>query len=71
MERESIITSPIFGATERELVPADACQFFYECSACGSLLRPRGRECCVFCWYGSTSCPQKQLERSVRPPQEA
>jgi hypothetical protein len=62
MERESTITCPTCGATKRELMPADACQFFYECSACAALLRPREGDCCVFCSYGSTPCPPKQLE---------
>ena len=62
MEREATITCPICGATKLERMLTDACLFFYECSACGSLLRPREGECCVFCSYGSTPCPPKQLE---------
>jgi rubredoxin len=71
MERESTITCPICGAKKREVMLADACQFFYECSACGSLLRPQEGECCVFCSYGSIPCPPKQAERSARPSQKA
>ena len=64
MERESTITCPECGAAKREVMATDACQFFYECSACGSLLRPREGHCCVFCSYGSVPCPPRQLERA-------
>jgi len=45
----------------------DRCQFFYECSACGALLRPAIGDCCVYCTYGTVACPDKQLEnRALR-----
>ncbi len=64
-ERTSVITCPHCGATRREQMPTDACQFFYECSACGTLLRPRAGDCCVFCSYGSIPCPPKQSARDT------
>lgn len=45
-------------------MPADACQFFYECVNCKSVLRPRAGDCCVFCSYADVPCPPKQLERA-------
>ncbi len=57
MKLTSIIRCPECGATKEEVMPTDPCQFFYRCTSCGVLLRPRGQDCCVFCSYGDTSCP--------------
>lgn len=38
-------------------MPTDACQFFYDCTGCGALLRPKEADCCVYCSYGSVPCP--------------
>ena len=43
-------------------MPTDACQFFYDCVDCKSVLRPREGDCCVFCSYADTLCPSKQEE---------
>jgi hypothetical protein len=45
---ESTITCPNCGTATAEIMPTDACQFFYECGGCGSLLRPKPGDCCVF-----------------------
>jgi hypothetical protein len=57
---ESIITCPRCGHARHETMPTDACQFFYECTSCKALLRPKPGDCCVFCSYGSVKCPPKQ-----------
>jgi alkylmercury lyase len=57
---ESTITCPTCGVSKRETMPTDACQFFYECTGCGTLLRPKPGDCCVFCSYGSVPCPPIQ-----------
>jgi hypothetical protein len=57
---DSTITCPICGTAKAETMPTDACQFFYECTACGALLRPKPGDCCVFCSYGSVPCPPIQ-----------
>ena len=44
-------------------MPTDACQFFYDCSNCKTVLRPKEGDCCVFCSYTDTICPVKQLEQ--------
>ena len=44
-------------------MPTDACQFFYECKGCGSLLKPLTGDCCVFCSYGDVPCPPIQEAR--------
>ncbi|MCL4801299.1 MAG: hypothetical protein KJ025_17030 [Burkholderiales bacterium] len=64
---ESVITCPQCGAQRRATMPTDACQFFYECTACGALLRPKPGDCCVFCSYGSVKCPPVQRERGCCP----
>jgi hypothetical protein len=45
----SEITCPRCGHRKVEPMPTDACQFFYECTGCSSLLRPKPGDCCVFC----------------------
>lgn len=57
---ESAITCPVCGTTKIETMPTDACQYFYECTGCGTLLRPKQGDCCVFCSYGSVPCPPIQ-----------
>jgi hypothetical protein len=63
---ESGITCPHCHATKAEIMPTDACRFFYECSGCGTRVRPKPGDCCVFCSYGSARCPPMQTERSGR-----
>jgi len=57
---ESIITCPECGHAETETMPADACQWFYECKYCGELLKPTQGDCCVYCSYGTVPCPSIQ-----------
>jgi hypothetical protein len=57
---ESIIKCPACTFQKKETMPADACQFFYECTACKAIIRPTAGDCCVFCSYGTVSCPMTQ-----------
>ena len=61
---ESVLRCPACGFEKSEMMPTDACQYYYECTACGTLLRPKAGDCCVFCSYGSVKCPPIQLQRS-------
>jgi hypothetical protein len=61
---QSTITCPHCAFAKKETMPTDACQFFYECNACGAKLKPKPGDCCVFCSYGSVPCPPIQAERS-------
>ncbi|MBA8905020.1 GDCCVxC domain-containing (seleno)protein [Aminobacter ciceronei] len=56
----STITCPKCGHKETEVMPTDACQFFYDCKGCGTMLRPISGDCCVYCSYGSVPCPPVQ-----------
>lgn len=60
VQLQSVITCPHCGVQVNETMPTDACQFFYECKGCGTLLRPLAGDCCVFCSYGSAPCPPIQ-----------
>ena len=60
---KSIITCPKCEFKAEEEMPTDACQFFYECKSCKSLLKPLVGDCCVFCSYGSVPCPPIQQEK--------
>jgi len=58
----STLTCPHCGFRKEETMPTDACQYFYECTRCKVLLRPRAGDCCVFCSYGSVKCPPIQQQ---------
>jgi hypothetical protein len=60
---KSIIACPKCEFKAEEEIPTDACQFFYECKSCKSLLKPLVGDCCVFCSYGSVPCPPTQKEK--------
>ena len=66
MQLTATIRCPICGGEAVEEMPSDACLFFYECSACGEILRPRPGDCCVFCSYGSAPCPPVQEQGRCR-----
>jgi len=65
MNLQSTITCPECGVAKAEAMPQDACLFFYECTGCGMLLRPKPGHCCVFCSYGSVPCPPMQMVRAT------
>jgi hypothetical protein len=46
-------------------MPVDACQFFYDCVRCNAVIRPKPGDCCVFCSYADTRCPDKQRAGAV------
>ena len=60
IETNSRITCPDCGHRETEVMPSDACLYFYDCKGCGALLRPTPGDCCVFCSYGDVACPPVQ-----------
>jgi len=59
---DSIITCPNCGYKKKETMPTDACQFFYKCENCGTIMRPDHGECCVYCSFGSVNCPSIQIK---------
>ncbi|WP_460940340.1 GDCCVxC domain-containing (seleno)protein [Spirosoma humi] len=61
---ESTITCPQCSYVQTETMPTDACQFFYECTNCHTVLRPLAGDCCVFCSYGTMKCPPLQENKS-------
>jgi len=60
----STITCPNCGYKKEEEMPASACQFFYKCENCKTVIKPAMGDCCVFCSYGSVACPPIQKESS-------
>lgn len=61
VQLSSVITCPDCGFEQRETMPTDACQYFYDCKGCGVLLRPKAGDCCVFCSFGTVPCPPIQV----------
>lgn len=60
IQLKSEITCPNFGHKKVEEMPTNACQFFYECENCKTVLKPYDGDCCVFCSYGTVACPPIQ-----------
>lgn len=60
--RESLLTCPHCGHREVEIMPTDACQYFYDCRGCHAVLKPMPGDCCVFCSFGDTACPPIQRD---------
>ena len=57
---KSEITCPNCGHKKVEEMPTNACQFFYTCTKCASVLTPKKGDCCVYCSYGTVACPPIQ-----------
>jgi hypothetical protein len=60
VELKSTLTCPNCGYKKTEMMPTDACAFFYECENCKTRLRPLEGDCCVYCSYGTVKCPPIQ-----------
>lgn len=60
LELKSTITCPNCDYKKEETMPTDACQYFYECGNCKSVLKPNQGDCCVYCSYGTVKCPPMQ-----------
>ena len=60
IELNSTITCPECGHKKDEIMPTNACQWFYECESCKTLLKPLKGDCCVYCSYGTVKCPPIQ-----------
>ena len=56
----AILTCPKCNSKQKVIMPTNTCQYFYKCIYCKALLKPKGGDCCVFCFYADTKCPPKQ-----------
>jgi hypothetical protein len=57
IELHSTITCPNCGHKKEEIMPTDACSYFYDCK---TVLKPLKGDCCVYCSYGTVKCPPIQ-----------
>ncbi len=62
---ESELTCPECGHKTVEIMPVDACMYFFQCPQCTVVLKPMAGDCCVFCSYGSISCPPIQQDNKT------
>ena len=60
IELRSVITCPNCGHSKDEIMPTDACQYFYECEKCAVVLKAKEGDCCVYCSYATVPCPPIQ-----------
>ena len=63
VELRSTLTCPECGHRATEEMPTNACQYFYDCRGCGTMLRPKAGDCCVFCSFADMPCPPIQQAR--------
>ncbi|MHA1537012.1 MAG: GDCCVxC domain-containing (seleno)protein [Alphaproteobacteria bacterium] len=69
MHANSLLACPECGHEEDEIMPTDACQYFYDCKGCGAVLKPKAGDCCVFCSYATVPClPIQQARLSGEAP---
>ncbi|WP_126971333.1 GDCCVxC domain-containing (seleno)protein [Gynurincola endophyticus] len=61
---QSTITCPKCNLSKEETMPVNACQYFYSCSHCKTVLKPKEGDCCVYCSYGTVKCPPIQQDSS-------
>jgi hypothetical protein len=61
----SELTCPRCGIRHIQMMPADACIYFFECTSCGAMLKPKPGDCCVFCSYGTVPCPPIQVTQAL------
>lgn len=61
---KSDVSCPECGKNTTVTMPDGACVYFWECPECGSVVKPREGDCCVFCSYGTVACPPVQKQRS-------
>ena len=56
----SKITCPACAARSLDQMPSNSCVYFYHCLRCNSIFKPTPGDCCVYCSYGTVSCPPRQ-----------
>jgi hypothetical protein len=57
---DAIITCPACGYQQIVTMEAFAQRTLWPCPACGSTLRPRPGEHCIYCSFASLPCPSVQ-----------
>lgn len=60
IETQSTLICPNCRHKKTEIMPTDACVYFYECENCRTRLKPLEGDCCVYCSYGTMKCPPIQ-----------
>ncbi len=60
-EAVSTLTCPECGHQSKDIMPTNACQYFYDCKGCGAVLKPNPGDCCVYCSFGDVPCPPIQM----------
>jgi hypothetical protein len=60
----STITCPECGFTSKETMLTNSCQFFWVCTSCEAIIKPKKGDCCVFCSFGDNPCPPVQNHKA-------
>ncbi len=59
---QSTLTCPSCGVAKVETMPTNACQYFYECTACNTLLKPKQGD--AACSVPMGRCLARQFKRA-------
>lgn len=60
IQPRSVISCPMCGFQKEEVMSGNSCAYFYECTSCRQIIKPKEGDCCVFCSYGTVKCPPVQ-----------
>ena len=58
---KSELTCPKCNFLYQEVMLENVCQTYYRCPHCRAQIKAKEGECCVFCSYGDTPCPNAQF----------
>jgi hypothetical protein len=64
LQLTSTIKCPACSFRSVEIMPIDACIYYFDCPSCAAKLTPKPGDCCVFCSYGDFPCPPVQDSKS-------
>jgi hypothetical protein len=65
IQLNSIITCPDCGFKKVEIMPTDSCQFFYECTNCAVILKPKPGDCWFIVHTVTLNVPQFKRQENV------
>ncbi len=72
---DAIMTCPACGYQQMVTMEAFGQRMLWPCPACGSVLRPRPGEHCIYCSFASVPCPPVQraelAEQRIEADEEA
>ncbi|WP_445223483.1 GDCCVxC domain-containing (seleno)protein [Catalinimonas locisalis] len=66
VKKLSTLTCPVCKYQVLKRMPLEKSVSEFVCLNCSSTIKVKEYECCVFCTYGSVTCPRVQIWRLLR-----